>query len=102
MAIVFGMIFTGVAYWPGVIITSILCAARIGETWDPLAGVSLSMRCQKSVYWGIVQGACAIFIDVLIFVLPIPIVMKLQLPTRRKVQILGVFMTAFMCVVRGD
>ncbi|KAL8651009.1 MAG: hypothetical protein Q9210_003492 [Variospora velana] len=99
LAIIFGMVFTGFVYWTGIIIESIFCAPRIGESWDPLAGSPVSMRCQKTIYWGIVQGACAIVIDVLIFVLPIPIVMKLQLPTRRKVQILCVFMTALMYVV---
>lgn len=99
LAIIFGMVFTGFVYWTGVIIESIYCAPRVGEGWDPLAGAPVSIRCQKTIYWGIVQGACAILIDLLIFVLPIPIVMKLQLPTRRKVQILCVFMTALMYIV---
>ena len=98
VAIFVGMVFTGFAYWTGIIIESILCAAHIGETWDPLAGSPISKRCPKSDYWGIVQGACAIFIDVYIFVLPIPVILRLQLATRRKIQILGVFMTASMCV----
>ncbi|KAI4289384.1 MAG: hypothetical protein L6R35_001353 [Caloplaca aegaea] len=99
LAIIFGMVFTGFVYWTGVIIESIYCAPRVGEGWDPLAGAPVSIRCQKTIYWGIVQGACAILIDLLIFVLPIPIVMKLQLPTRRKVQILCVFMTALMGIL---
>ena len=98
IAIYVGMIFTGFAYWTGIIIESIFCAAHIGETWDPLAGAPESMRCVKSEYWGIVQGGCAIIIDVFIFVLPIPVILRLQLATRRKFQILGVFMTAIMCV----
>ena len=93
-----GMVFTGFVYWTGVIIESIFCAARIGETWDPLAGAPESKRCAKSIYWGIVQGGCAVFIDVLIFVLPIPVILRLQLATKRKIQVLGVFMTALMCV----
>ena len=94
--IIGGMIFTGFAYWPGIIIESIFCSAHIGETWDPLAGAPEAVRCAKSEYWGIVQGACAILIDILIFTIPIPAVLRLQLATRRKIQLLGVFMTASM------
>ena len=98
VAIFVGMVFTGFVYWTGIIIESIFCAAHIGESWDPLAGSPITNRCLKSDYWGIVQGGCAIFIDVYIFALPIPVILQLQLGTRRKIQILGVFMTAFTCV----
>ena len=96
VAIFTGMLFTGVVYWTGLIIESIFCAPHVGESWDPLAG--RGTRCSKSENWGVAQGACAIVIDVLIFVLPIPVVSRLQLGTRRKVQILAVFMTALMFV----
>ena len=98
MAIFGGMVFTGFVYWTGIIIESIFCAAHIEESWDPLAGSPVSNRCPKSEYWGIVQGGCAIFIDLYIFALPIPVILQLQLATRRKIQILGVFMTAVSCV----
>ena len=96
IAIIVGMIFTGLAYWAGVPVVSVLCAAHIGELWDPLAGAPITRRCVKSEYWGIVQGACAIVIDVYIFVLPIPAILQLQLTSKRKVQVLGVFMIAFL------
>lgn len=97
--IITGMVFTGFAYWPGIIIESIFCAAHIGETWDPLAGAPESVRCAKSEYWGIVQGGCAILIDILIFSIPIPAILRLQLAKRRKIQILCVFMTALMGIL---
>ena len=98
MAIILGMVFTGFVYWAGIILESIFCAAHIGESWDPLAGSRISSRCPKNVYWGIVQGGCAILIDVFIFVLPIPVILRLQLDTKRKMQILAVFMTALLYV----
>ena len=75
---------------------SIFCAAHIGETWDPLAGAPESKRCVKTEYWGIVQGGCAILIDVYIFEVPIPAIIQLQLALRHKIQILGVFMMALL------
>ncbi|KAF2675973.1 hypothetical protein K458DRAFT_283540, partial [Lentithecium fluviatile CBS 122367] len=97
--IIIGMIFTGLAYLPGVILESIFCAARPGETWDPLAGAPEGQRCTKMIYWGIVQGACAIVIDIYIFVLPIPAIAQLQLGLKRKIQILSVFMMAFLGIL---
>lgn len=96
IAILVGMVFTGFVYWTSIIIVSIFCAAHIGETWDPLAGAPESKRCVKTEYWGIVQGGCAILIDVYIFVVPIPAIIQLQLALRRKIQILGVFMMALL------
>ena len=63
-----GVVFTGYVYWTGIIIVSIFCAAHIGETWNLLAGAPESMRCAKTDYWGIVQGGCAILIDLYIFI----------------------------------
>lgn len=96
LVIIAGMIFTALAYWPGIILESIFCAARPGESWDPLQGAPVTRRCSKNNYWGITQGACAIAIDILIFTIPIPAVTRLQLETRRKIQILGVFSTGLM------
>jgi hypothetical protein len=98
VAIILGMVFTGLAYLPGVILDTIFCAARPGETWDPLAGAKIKGRCGAMIYWGIVQGACAIVIDVYIFVLPIHPIIQLQLGLKRKIQILAVFMMAFLYV----
>ena len=95
-AIIIGMVFTGLVYWTGIIIESIFCAAHVGESWDPLAGAPETQRCSKTEYWGIVQGAGAILIDLFIFFLPIPNILRLQLPLRRKLQVLGIFMTALM------
>ena len=96
--IIGGMIFTGLVYWTGVITTPILCAPYVGETWDPLAGAPITRRCHKNIYWGIVQGACAVLIDIHIFMLPIPPIIRLQLARKRKYQVLAVFMTALLCV----
>lgn len=98
ISIIAGMIFTGLVYWTGFIIMSILCTAHIGESWDPLADAPLRRRCPKATYWGIGRGACAVLIDIHIFVLPIPPIVRLQLARKRKIQLLAVFMTALLCV----
>jgi hypothetical protein len=41
-----------------------------------------------------VQGVLAVVLDLYIFILPIPIILNLRLPKRKKLSVLFVFMTA--------
>lgn len=45
---------------------------------------------------GLLNGAVALASDVVIFVLPLPVIAKLQLPLRRKVGLGLVFFTGFL------
>ncbi|KAI0096832.1 hypothetical protein F4776DRAFT_658568 [Hypoxylon sp. NC0597] len=66
------------------------------KTW---ASVLLSGRPQKELIWGVVQSAVGTVLDLFIFILPIPIIMRLQLSTKKKVQLLAVFTTALVGVM---
>lgn len=44
----------------------------------------------------IARGAISLAMDVVMFVMPIPIIVKLQMPLRRKIALGLVFMTGFM------
>ncbi|KAK7987374.1 C2H2 type zinc finger domain protein [Apiospora arundinis] len=98
MAIRFGIAFTALLYFTNIPMSAILSAPHVGETWT---SVLFSGRPQKDLIWGVVQSSLGIILDLFIFVLPIPVIMRLQLSTKRKIQILAVFTTALV-VVEND
>ncbi|KAK8085465.1 hypothetical protein PG997_006736 [Apiospora hydei] len=48
---------------------------------------------------GLVQAGANILADIGIFALPIPVVIKLQMPLKRKVAVCGIFVTGFLALV---
>ena len=58
--------------------------------------LTLSPQCTKSYSYGLVQGASNILVDLAIFIMPIPMVARLQLPLKKKIGVLAIFMTGFM------
>ncbi|KUI58462.1 hypothetical protein VP1G_05744 [Cytospora mali] len=91
IAIRFGIVFSGLLYFTNIPVSSIMSAPHVGETWT---SVLFSGRPQKSLIWGTVQSAFSIMLDLFIFILPIPAVVRLHLSTRKKLQLLVVFTTA--------
>lgn len=96
-AIYFGMAFTALLYWAGVGVESYFCAAGPGESWADIA--VLGAKCSRLLPWGITQGICVVVLDVYILILPIPVVIQLHLPMRKRLAILGVFTTASLQVI---
>lgn len=93
IAIRFGIVFAALLYFTNIPISAILSAPRVGDSW---ASVLFSGRPQKDLVWGVVQSALSIVLDLFIFILPIPLVLKLHLSRRKKFQILTVFATALV------
>ena len=85
-----GMFFTFCLYWTNVAVEPFLCAPGVGEPWD----LNVLIRCGRLTTWGAVQGVLVVVLDLYIFVLPIPIILKLHLPRNKKLPILLIFMTA--------
>jgi hypothetical protein len=56
----------------------------------------LSVNTARDIPLGITQGVVNVITDFLIFCLPIPVVWKLQLPRRKKVGVLAMFMTGLL------
>lgn len=93
IAIWIGLISVGVLYWAAFPIEAPFMTPRNGETWQELA---LSGRPDKMYYWGIVQGPLSVIIDIYIFVVPIPVLLTLNLSSRRRTGLLLVFATALL------
>ncbi|KAI0196387.1 hypothetical protein F4808DRAFT_439918 [Astrocystis sublimbata] len=92
-----GIIFTALLY---IIINiplgAILNAPRAGRSWTTVITEGHSV---KVLIWGVIQSVLAIGLDLFIFILPIPVIMKLHLSTRKKVRLIAVFTTALIGVL---
>ncbi|ROW08681.1 hypothetical protein VPNG_06444 [Cytospora leucostoma] len=96
LAVRFGIIFAGVLYFTGIPITAYMSTPHGGDTWA--SGLN-SERSQKELIWGIVVAAVGTLLDIFIFVLPLPVILRLQMTTRRKVSTAAVFGTALLGVI---
>ena len=56
----------------------------------------LSVDTAKDIPLGTTQGAVGVATDFFIFCLPIPVVWKLQLPLKKKIGVLAIFMTGLL------
>ncbi|KXX76909.1 hypothetical protein MMYC01_207511 [Madurella mycetomatis] len=63
--------------------------------WD----LSILANCNHLANPGLVQAGMNIAVDIAIFVLPLPIVFKLQIPLGKKLSIAGIFTTGFFALV---
>lgn len=92
-AIRFGLLFTFLLYWPGVPLESYYAAPHIGETWEDLL---INKRPDHLVYWGAVQGTLSVVLDIYIFILPLPLLSKLQVSRKKRWKLLIIFSTAML------
>jgi hypothetical protein len=93
IAVHIGIAFTAGLYGSSLIVESYFQAPHVGQTWEILA-IEPNMMQLKT--WIAAQGALIVLLDVYIFLLPLPIILRLHLPVRRRVQLTAVFLTAAM------
>lgn len=93
IAIRFGIVFAALLYFVNIPISAILSAPRVGDTWT---SVLYSGRPQKELIWGVVQSALSIALDLFIFILPIPVILKLHLSGKKRIQVVAVFAIALV------
>ena len=71
----------------------VLCLPRPGESWS---AALLSPRCGKSMSMTYVQGIFNVVSDFYILILPIPVVLQLRLPLKKKIGVSAIFMTGLL------
>ncbi|KAL6875001.1 hypothetical protein J3F83DRAFT_535429 [Trichoderma novae-zelandiae] len=91
-----GIVVTALTYWTSVPLELAYGCPRPGETWTDLL---TNGHPGHIIYYGPVQGSLAVIIDVWIFVLPLPVLWKLNMSRRRRIALCAVFFTAFFGVV---
>lgn len=99
IAIWVGLVGTLIANLPNIPIAIAVEAPHPGETWElVLERLSKANAWEDARLWGPIQGGLAMILDIFVFILPIPIIMRLNLTPRRKKQLLAVFSFAFLGV----
>ncbi|KAF6239005.1 hypothetical protein HO173_002877 [Letharia columbiana] len=71
------------------------CIPRPGENWPSITSLE---RCQKSESIAYVQGPFGVLSDIYIFILPLPVLWRLQMTLRKKLGVSSIFLVGFMYV----
>ncbi|KAL6806622.1 hypothetical protein GGI42DRAFT_321698 [Trichoderma sp. SZMC 28013] len=90
------MVALTLTYWTNTVLEIAFACPRPGETWTDLL---TSGNPGKIIYFGPVQGSLAVVLDIAIFILPLPVLWKLNMPLRRRIALCAVFFTALMGVI---
>ena len=92
-AIWIGLTATFLLYCPGVIVATYYEKPRPGQTWVDVLEDGSSLI---PLRWWQAQSALAVLLDIYIFVLPVPAISMLNMPTRQRLSIIAVFSLALM------
>ncbi|KAI1413209.1 hypothetical protein F5Y13DRAFT_189572 [Hypoxylon sp. FL1857] len=101
IAVWIGLVFDFLIYIPSIPIAAIYEAPRPGHSWDEMIVINQQYQQGVLVPYGITTGATSVLLDFYIFILPLPIIMKLNLSLSKKIQVALVFMTA-LCGVAAS
>jgi hypothetical protein len=82
-------------YGSNIVVSVVYCIPRKGEAWD---GTSFA-RCGTSAWSAVVIGVFSTVADVVIFVLPFPILLKLRVNPTKKLGLILLFLTGFILVI---
>ncbi|KAK4220535.1 hypothetical protein QBC38DRAFT_378779 [Podospora fimiseda] len=98
IAIWAGQVWNFLTYFPSVPVEAYFNAPHPGtdERWETLMA---SGKPEKAIVAGVVQSVMAIVLDLYIFFLPMPSIMKLKMSSRKRNQVIAVFSTALMGVI---
>ena len=89
----FGLFWNFCLYWSSIPIETLTSAPRIGQPWNV---ETINRKYKIATIYSIFQGVFSVALDVYIFLLPIPVILRLQMSLRRRCSILGVFGTAIL------
>ena len=85
-----GLTFTFCLSLVTVFIIVAYCAPAAGKPWDS------SVKCSRATLYGLAQGSLSVILDLYIFVLPIPVVLGLQMSSKKRIAVLAVFFTGIL------
>ena len=93
IAIYLGITINGLFYLTSSTAILILCIPRRGEAFGLW---TYEMRCSRARSIGDVQGIFGLVSDLYTFILPLPVLCKLQISFKKKVGIIAIFLTGMM------
>ncbi|KAF2873249.1 hypothetical protein BDV95DRAFT_489991 [Massariosphaeria phaeospora] len=91
----FWIVFMALFYGMNIAIAGVYCIPRNDEAWEGAAFA----RCSTSAWLNVVVGVFSCLADLLILILPFPIVMRLHISLAKKVSLGIVFGTGLLLVV---
>lgn len=91
--IYFGIVITGLFYLASMLVSIIVCSPWNGESRLVALG---STRCAQDKRLGYVMTVYNVCSDFYLLIVPIHIVSKLQMPTRKKIGVISLFMFGFL------
>ncbi|KAK6197108.1 hypothetical protein LQW54_010903 [Pestalotiopsis sp. IQ-011] len=97
IAIYVGMAVTFLVYLSNIPLAAVYLAPRVGQSWESLI-LTLEANKTPMTTGGVVQSTIATLIDFYIFILPLPIITRLQMPPARRFGLIAVFSTALLGV----
>ncbi|EED23498.1 conserved hypothetical protein [Talaromyces stipitatus ATCC 10500] len=97
LAINLSILVTLLLYLSEFPLAAIYAAPRPGHSWNSLLE-NLKANAPRLALGGAVQSAISTALDIYIFILPLPILLKLQMMPRQRLQLLGIFSTALLGV----
>ncbi|DAA79273.1 TPA_exp: Integral membrane protein [Trichophyton benhamiae CBS 112371] len=89
------IVLTFLVYGINIILATVYCLPRNGAPWDATAFA----RCAEPVTLAIFIGSFTVLADFIIFLLPFPIIRKLQMAQAKKVGLAIVFLVGFTTVI---
>lgn len=90
-----GLTLTLLCYLSNIPMAAIYGAPRAGQTWESML-MTYVVDARPLSIAGVAQSAVGTFIDLYIFVLPIPFLLRLHMPKKRVLGLVGVFSTALL------
>ncbi|KAJ5667373.1 hypothetical protein N7507_003237 [Penicillium longicatenatum] len=82
------------AWGVAIIIVRLLCTNPISQIWDPKSVTPLRYDVGK---FSIAFAAMSLFFDLLVLCIPIPLIHHLQMSTRKKLKVIGIFWLGIFC-----
>lgn len=95
LAINLSILVTLLLYLSEFPLAAIYAAPRPGHSWDSLLE-NEKTNARPLALGGAVQSAISTALDIYIFILPLPILLKLQMMPRQRLKVLGIFSTALL------
>ncbi|OCL06346.1 hypothetical protein AOQ84DRAFT_321579 [Glonium stellatum] len=83
------------SYFMTVPLVFVYCMPHNGRAWD----INVLSNCDHLETPGLVQGAINIAADVTIFILPLPIIFRLHMPTNKKIAVASMFATGLFALI---
>ncbi|ROT42884.1 hypothetical protein SODALDRAFT_254171, partial [Sodiomyces alkalinus F11] len=91
-----GVIFSGLIYLPHPILVAIFNTPRAGERWADLA---TNGRPQMLTFYAPIHGFGSVILDIFIFLVPLLILGKLHVPTKKRLQLMAVFAVGILGII---